>query len=128
MRRPYFWMVWRYHGVPRVHFYFLFRNNVGKRFLDESDFCQCYGNFSETAILKIPTIFKVPSQQWRGTLTTAFERYLTVKNFPDMDKNTCQFLHQRLSKHHKAKINEGALKIITCKKIRPHSSKNIAPK
>ena len=45
-----------------------------------------------------------------------------------MDQDTSQFLHQDLSKHHKVKINERTLKIITSKKIRRRTSKNIAPK
>ena len=33
----------------------------------------------------ITAMFKVLSQQLRGTLTTAFERHLTTEDFPDMD-------------------------------------------
>ena len=32
---------------------FLFRRNVRKGYLDESDFRHCYGNFFESAILKV---------------------------------------------------------------------------
>ena len=39
-----FWMVWWCHGTLRIHFYlFLFRSNVRKGCLDESDFCHCIG-------------------------------------------------------------------------------------
>ena len=38
----------------------------------------------------ITTIFKVLLQQFRGTLTTAFERHLTIKDFTDMDQHRCQ--------------------------------------
>ena len=33
--------------------------------------------------------FKVLSQELRGTLTTAFERQLTVENLTDMDHHRC---------------------------------------
>ena len=45
-----------------------------------------------------------------------------------MDQETCSYFYQDFSKHRETKINEGALKIITHKKIRPRTSKNIAPK
>ena len=35
-------------------------------------------------------MFKVLSKQLRGTLTTAFERHMTIKNFTDMDHHRCQ--------------------------------------
>ena len=54
---------------------FLFRTTGEKGHLDKNDFRQCYGNFfrnwhSERYL--ITAMFKVPSQQTRGTLTTAF--------------------------------------------------------
>ena len=57
-----------------------------------------------------------------------FETHATVEDFTDMDQDTCLFFHQDFSKHHETKINGGALKIITCQKIRSRTSKNIAPK
>ena len=44
-----------------------------------------------------------------------------------MDQDKCFFFHQDLSKH-ETKINEGALKIITRKKIQPRTPKNTAQK
>ena len=41
------------YGDIILVFYFLFRTNVKKRYLDESDFHHCYGNFFEIAILKV---------------------------------------------------------------------------
>ena len=38
----------------------------------------------------ITAMFKVLSQQLRGTLTTAFERYLTIEDFTDMDQHRCR--------------------------------------
>ena len=42
-------------------------------------------NFSSESYL-ILAMFKVPFQQLRGTLTTAFQRYSTVAYFKDMDQ------------------------------------------
>ena len=60
--------------------------------LDENDFRHYYGNFSEAPFWKylITAMFKVLSKQLRGTLTTAFERHMTIKNFTDMDHHRCQ--------------------------------------
>ena len=68
-------------------------------------------------------MFKVPSQQLRDTLTTAFKRYLTVKEFMDISQHANSFL----SKHHKKKMGEGTLEIITWIKIKSCSLKNTAP-
>ena len=38
----------------------------------------------------ITAIFRVLSQQLQGTLTTAFERHLTIEDFMDMDQHKCQ--------------------------------------
>ena len=63
---------------------FLFFCLEPKRCLDESDFRHCYGEFFESASLKVNfkvvlqtsnfilVMFKVPSQQLRGALTAAF--------------------------------------------------------
>ena len=40
-----FWMIWRYHGILYIHFYFLFRNNVWREQLDKNNFCHCYSFF-----------------------------------------------------------------------------------
>ena len=54
LSRPDFLMVWTSNGILFVHFYFfLFRNNVIKGYLDESGFRHCYGNFYESAIPKV---------------------------------------------------------------------------
>ena len=55
-------------------FIFLFRTNDKKGHLNENDFRHCYGIFfrkwhSERYLITV--MFKVPSQQLRGTLTTA---------------------------------------------------------
>ena len=38
----------------------------------------------------ITAMFKILSQQLRGTLTTAFERHLTIEDFTDMDEHRCR--------------------------------------
>ena len=38
----------------------------------------------------ITAMFKVLSQQLQGTLTTAFERHLTIEDFIVMDQHQCQ--------------------------------------
>ena len=40
-----FWMIWRYHGILYIHFYFLFRNNVWREQLDKNNFCHCHSFF-----------------------------------------------------------------------------------
>ena len=56
-------------------FLFLFRTNGKKGRLDENNFCQCYVFFSKVVLWKWysgTAMFKVLSQQLRGTLRTAF--------------------------------------------------------
>ena len=80
------WMIWRCHGV-------LFRNNVIRKQWVENDLRRCNDNFfSKVSFWKylITAMSKVLSQQLRGTLTTAFERHLTIENFTDMDPCKCQ--------------------------------------
>ena len=68
------WIVWRCYSSCLL-LLFLFRTNGKKGHLDESDSCHCYDNFiwkchSESYL--IADIFKVPSQDLRGTLKTVF--------------------------------------------------------
>ena len=89
-------------------FIFLFRSNGKKEHLDENDFRHGYGKlfpkFSSDSYL-ISVIFKVLSQQLRGTLTTAFERYFTVevlRAWLNIHANSF------LGKSHEMKMGEGA--------------------
>ena len=78
---PCFEKIWPLNGM-KMSWYsacllllFLFRANGKKGHLDEHDFHHYYGSFfwkrhSERYV--ITAMFKVPSQQIRGTLTTAF--------------------------------------------------------
>ena len=71
-------------------FIFLFRTSIRKRYLDESDFRHCYGNFFESAILKVTW-----SQQYSKFFLNNcevhwqqhFERHPTVEDFTDMDQD-----------------------------------------
>ena len=48
--------------------------------------------FSKDSFQKylITAMFKVLSQQIRSTLTTTFERHLTIEDFTNMDQHRCQ--------------------------------------
>ena len=72
--------------VSSVHFYFLFRINGKKEYLDENDFYQCYGKFLKVTWLQLRSKF---SLKLRGKLAIAFERYFTVEDFTDMDQHMC---------------------------------------
>ena len=53
----------------------------------------CYGKMFFRKFLQkylITAMFKVLYQQLRRTLTTAFERHLTIKDFVDMDQHRCR--------------------------------------
>ena len=80
----------RYSVFP---FYFLFRSNLIREQLDENDFRCCYDNFYfESVVPKVPDhgYFQSSFSRITGTLTTAFERHLTIKDFTDMDQHRCQ--------------------------------------
>ena len=91
LSRPDFCMVWICHGIPCVHFYFLFRTNVRKRYLDESDFHHCYGNFLESVILKVTwshLCSKFLLNNYEAHWQEYFERDPKVENFTDKDQDT----------------------------------------
>ena len=88
LNRGDFWMIWRCRGIPCFHLLFCFRNNGKREQLNENNFRRCYGNFFPKASFRkylIAAVFKVLFQQWRGTLTTVFEKYLTIEYFTDID-------------------------------------------
>ena len=53
LSRVNFWMVWRHYGIPYIRFIFLFRTNGKNEHLDENEFRNGYGNYFESAILKV---------------------------------------------------------------------------
>ena len=92
----------------------------------QNHFRHDYGNYFKNAILKVIDISCFQSSpQLQGTLTTAFERHLTVENFTDMDQLNIR-VDSLLDKYDETKMGEGALEIISCTKIRACSLKNIA--
>ena len=68
-----FWIVWRRMWLS-LFLFFLFRSNVTKWYLDESDFRNCYGSFFESAIPKVTWSQLCWSFLSTLTLTTAFWR------------------------------------------------------
>ena len=49
-----FWMIWKCHDIPWIHFYFLLRNNSKREKVDENEIRYCYGkSFFESVIPKI---------------------------------------------------------------------------
>ena len=87
-------MIWKCHGIPCFHFYFLFRSNGKREQVNENDYRRYYGNFFFLKVsfqkYLITVIFKILSQQLRRTLTVAFERQLTIEDFTDMDQYRCR--------------------------------------
>ena len=84
LSRPDFRMVWRCHGIPWARFYFLSRTNGKIGHLDKKDFHHCYDCM--VIFLKVPfwsnlitAMFKVPYQQWWGTLQQHFETTIELK-------------------------------------------------
>ena len=64
-----------------------------REYLDENDLPRCCGYFfSKVSFGRylITAMSKVLSQQLRDTLTTAFERHLTIEDIMDMDQHRCQ--------------------------------------
>ena len=68
-------------------FIFCLETTLMREQLDETDLRRCYGNFFSKASFRtylITAMFKVLSQQLRGTLITACERYPTIEDITDM--------------------------------------------
>ena len=101
------------------------------------------GTTSISAVLKfylITAMFKVLSQQLRGTLTLTLKRHFTVEDFIEMDQLQCKSIldqhtcktyiqqNSALVKHHETKIDEGVSKIKSSTKIQACTSKNIPPR
>ena len=85
LSRPDFLMVWTSNGILFVHFYFfLFWR---KRYLDESDFRQCYGNFYESAIPKVTWSQLLQSSFFIITrhIDNSILKNTTVEDFMDMN-------------------------------------------
>ena len=99
MGLPYFDWTWLLNGMKMpwysvcsfFFFFFLFRTNINKGYLDESDFRHCYGIFFKSAILKVTwtqlwSMFLL--NNYEAHLQQHFERQPRVENFTDMDLDT----------------------------------------
>ena len=91
---PYFGQTWllngiRCHIISCAHFYFLFRINVRKRYLNERAFHHCYGNFFERAILKYHSyIQRSFSSIVRHNDNSIYERHPKLEDLLGIDQNT----------------------------------------
>ena len=97
---------------------FLFRTNSKKGHLeDENDFCHCHGNFFQNWHFEsylVTAMFKVPSQQLQGTLTTDTLQFYILWTWIKMHaKSFIKTLVNTTAK----KIDEGAWEKISCAKI-----------
>ena len=95
-----FWMIWKCHDIPWIHFYFLLRNNSKREKVDENEIRYCYGkSFFESVIPKI--IYHNYVQSSFSTiamhLTTGFERHLTIEDFTDVKQHRCPTSPRHLS-------------------------------
>ena len=92
LSRADFWMVWTCHGIPCFHFYLICLEQLYKRIIGwkrlPSLLCFFFSKVSLRKYL-ITAMFKVLYQQLRGTLTTAFERHLTIKDFTNIGCQAC---------------------------------------
>ena len=80
------WMVWRCHGISHVYcYYFCLEPTVRKGTYMRTTSVPVMVIFFENGILNLSTArFKVPSQQIRGTLPTAFWK---IPYFTNMDQH-----------------------------------------
>lgn len=78
--------------VFRVFFFILlFMTNGTKEHLDEKNFRHCYGNFFESAILKVKWSQLNPFSEISRHIDWQqhFEKHPTVNDFMDMDQEKC---------------------------------------
>ena len=102
-------------------FIFLFRSIGKKNTWMRTIFVTIMVIISKTPFSKLLDISCFQSSpQLQGTLTTAFERHLTLRTWINIRVNSL------LDKYDETKMGEAALEIISCTKIRACSLKNIA--
>ena len=120
---PCFEQIWPLNGLKMTWYsvcllLFLFRTNSKKGHLeDENDFCHCHGNFfqnwhSESYL--VTAMFKVPSQQLQGALTTDTLQFYILWTWIKMHAKS--FIKTLVNVTAK-KIDEGAWEKINCAKI-----------
>ena len=79
LSRADFWMVWRCHGIPYFIFIFLFRTNGKKEHLDENDFHFRYGNYFESAIMKV-NWYQLCPKSFLNTYEAHWQRNLKIED------------------------------------------------
>ena len=124
-------------------FIFLFGTNSYKKHLDENNFSHPYGNFFESAVLKV-TWLQLCLKFFLSNYEAHWQRHLRdtlqLTILTEMDQHTCKsimhqhtsktYVHQNsfLVKHHETKIDRGAWKSMSYRKIQAFTLKSIAPK
>ena len=77
-------MAWKCHGILWVQFlHFLLRTNGDKGHLDDNDFCHCYGDLFESAILDVTwsrLCSKFLINSCKGNWQQNFQGHPTPKN------------------------------------------------
>ena len=126
LSRADFWMIMRC-AILCFYFYFLFRTNSKREQLHKNDFGYYYVNFFKRAILKVLDHRHV--QSFFSKFTRHCQRHLrdtlqlkVLRTWINIDGNSFS------SKYFETKVDESVWKIISRKKIRAYSSKNIAPR
>ena len=115
---PDFWMVWKCHGILCVHLYFfLFRGNVRKGYLDDSDLSHFYW---------ITAMLKFLLNNYEAYWEQHFEGHPTVEDLMGMDQDSANSFIKTFLNVMKQKSKRWKLSL--AKKIPPRTSKNIALK
>ena len=119
-------MVWSCHDISYFHFYlFVFKTNGKKEDLDENNFCYCYGNFFESAALKvsylITTMFKVFSRQLRGTFRDTLQLKI-LRKWTNIGVNSSlvkNIMKQKLAKVPRKQSDADTIQVCPSKNIAP---------
>ena len=131
LTRSELWIVWRYHGIPRVCcYYFCLEPAVRKDAWMRTTSVTVTAFFSKVAFRKLLDHSSVQSSfpiNTRHIENSILKEYPTVEYFPDMDQLTRNIFHQDFGKH-EAKIDDSASEKISCTKIQVCTSKSIEPK
>ena len=95
--------------------------------MDENDLCYGYGNYFESAVLKV-TWFKLCSKFFLNNYEAHWRRHLKdTLQLKILRTWTNIHVNSFLGKYHKWKMGGVAIEIISCTKIWACSLKNIAP-
>ena len=105
LTRSELWIVWRYHGIPRVCcYYFCLEPAVRKDAWMRTTSVIVTAFFSKVAFRKLLDHSSVQSSfpiNTRHIENSILKEYPTVEYFPDMDQLTRNIFHQDFGKHEK---------------------------